>query len=341
MFRYVFTALVFALGGTAVFAQNDTPSRSITSEGFRSQRPAASEAAASGRKAAAGASSTAKKNNDVLTNSRRKYNFVSRVSGVRQAAAVVAKPGAVSTAKPPPPTTTKSAAPVLKSEELGVTFWRLRPLKETDGDVPTFPVRVGDGNQNWAAERVRSSTRFEPGDRVRFTIEASRTGYLYIANREIYADGTYGDAEIIFPTLRTRSGDNHVSAGTLVEIPGSNDSVPYFTIQPRRADYVGEELIVVITPNEMTNIEKTLRPQPISKERLDKWYDWQMGADVYDADDGEGIAYTQTEGDAAENASRSLTREEPLPQTIFRLKIPKEMPLFVIIRLESAKPQDL
>jgi hypothetical protein len=314
----------------------EAPSRSITPEGFRSQRPAGSESGASGQKAAAGASSTARKNANVVSNPRRKYSFVSRVSGARQASALGARP-TVPAISPAPPKPVKMTVPVLKSEEFGVTFWRLRPLREDDGDVPTFPVRVGDRTQKWAAERVKSSTRFKSGDRVRFTIEASRTGYLYIPNREVYADGTYGDAEIIFPTLRTRSGDNHVSAGTLVEIPASTDSVPYFTIQPRRADYVGEELIAVITPNEMTDIEKTLRPQPISRERLNKWYDWQMGADVYDADDGEGIAYTRTEADAAENTSRSLTREEPLPQTIYRLKIPKEMPLFVIVRLETAK----
>lgn len=329
----LFALLVFS--ANTFYGQVEPPDRSITSEGFRSQRPAA-EAGGSGRKAAAAASSAAKKNADVISNSKRKYSFVSRVAGPRQAVGVAAKP-ASSPAYKPTPTQAKTDTPVLKAEELGVTFWRLRPVKDTDGDVPTFPVRIGDGTQKWAAERVKSSTRFKPGDRVRLTIEASRTGYLYIANREVYADGTTGDAEIIFPTLRTRSGDNHVSAGTLVEIPASTDSVPYFTIQPRRADYVGEELVVVITPNPMTDIEKMLRPEPISRDRLQKWYDWQMGADVYDADDGEGIAYTQTEADAAENASRSLTREEPLPQTIYRLKIPKDMPLFVIVRMEAMK----
>jgi len=94
---------------------------------------------------------------------------------------------------------------------------------------------------------------------------------------------------------------------------------------------------VVITPNEMPDIEKALRPLPISRDRLEKWYEWQMGADVYDADDGEGIAYTRSEAEATESTSRSLTREEPLPQTIYRLKIAKETPLFVIIRMEPAK----
>ena len=336
MYKYFLTVSLFLVGAVGVFAQSDVPSRSITPEGFRSQRPAGAEAGAAGQRPAAGSSSPSKKNSDVVSNPKRKYSFVSR-SSPRQASAAGARPAAQPTMSPAAPSPVKTVAPVLKDEELGVTFWRLRPVKETDGDVPTFPVRVSDGSQKWAAERVKSSTRFKPGDRVRFTIEASRSGYMYIANREVYADGTYGDAEVIFPTLRTRSGDNHVSAGTLVEIPGATDSVPYFTIQPRRADYVGEELIVVITPNEMTDIEKKLRPQPISVDKLGKWYAWQMGADVYDADDGEGIAYTQTEADVAENTSRSLTREEPLPQTIYRLKIPKDMPLFVIVRMEAGK----
>lgn len=329
----LFLSLAFAAG--ALFAQNEPPTRSITSEGFRSQRPAVSEAGAPAGKPVAGAS-VSKRNSVVTSGPKRRYSFVTRVSATRPTAVPVGKPAA----RPPfslPPRQTKSATPTLKSEELGVTFWRLRPLKEDDGDVPTFLVKVGDSSQKWAAERVKSSTRFQPGDRVRFTIEASRSGYLYIANREVYADGSTGDAEIIFPTLRTRSGDNDVSAGTLVEIPASTDSVPYFTIQAQRADYAGEELIVVITPNEMADIEKTLRPAPISRDRLAKWYEWQVGEDIYDADNGEGIAYTQVEADAAQSTSRSLTREEPLPQTIYRLRIPKETPLFVLIRLDAAK----
>ena len=338
MLRYILTIssflLLLAVG--TVFAQDGAPSRSITPEGFRAQRPAAADAGAAGQRPAAGSSTAGRKSSDLLSNSKRRYSFVTRVPMAKPSAVAVAKP-TLSARPTSAPTPSKTVAPLLRSEELGVTFWRLRPLKDTDGDIPTFPVRIGDGTQKWAAERVKSSTHFQPGDRVRFTIEASRTGYLYIANREVYADGSTGDAEIIFPTLRTRSGDNHVSAGSLVEIPASADSVPYFTVQPRRPDYVGEELIVVIAPSEMTDIEKTLRPEPISREHLAKWYEWQTGEDIYDADDGEGIAYTRTEADAAESTSRSLTREEPLPQTIYRLRIPKETPLFVIIRLNAAK----
>jgi len=323
-------------------AQDEQPGRSITSEGFRANRPASSDAGAANR-AAESASGPGKKTPAVLANPRRKYSFVSRVSASRQAGAAgrpsLALPSAALPSAPTPiaPASTKTPTPKLNNEELGVTFWRLRPVKDTDGDVPTFSVKVGDGTQQWAAERVRSSTRFKPGDRVRFTIESSRSGYLYIANREVYADGSTGEAEIIFPTLRTRSGDNRVAAGTLVEIPGSADSVPYFTIEQRSPNYAGEELIVVISPTELSNIEKSLRPQPISRESLDKWYEWETGSEIYDADDGEGIAFTRTEEIAVTSTSRSLTRDEPLPQTIYRVKTTKASPLFVIIRMEAAR----
>jgi len=336
--RLTFAIFVISTCSSLVTAQTDAPSRSITAEDFQSKRPQAKSAAGSPQKRPTESAGAPKRSTEILSSTRRKYSFVSRVSAVRatQPVAVSGHP-AIATAQPAAKTAAKTVAPKLKDEELGVTFWRLRPVADTDGDIPTFPVRVGQTTQKWAAERVKSSTRFKTGDRVRFTIEASRSGYLYIANREVYTDGSTGEAEIIFPTLRTRGGDNHVSVGTLVDIPASTDSVPYFTVQPRRPDYAGEELIVVITPNEMPDIEKALRPLPISRDRLEKWYEWQMGADVYDADEGEGIAYTRSEAEATESTSRSLTREEPLPQTIYRLKIAKETPLFVIIRMEPAK----
>src|SRR5437762_479195 len=211
---------------SAASAQDEPASRTITSLDFQTQRPVSTNAKAALSPRNNAPNVKAKRNIAIITNSKRRYNFVARTI-VRNRASV----------QPLRPVAVASQKPALKSEELGVTFWRLRPLADADGDVPTFPVKLGDRTVNWAAERVRSSTRFKKGDRVRFTIESSRSGYLYIVDREVYADGSTGDAEIVFPTLRTRSGDNHVSAGTLIEIPASTDSVPYFTIEPRRADY--------------------------------------------------------------------------------------------------------
>ena len=38
-------------------------------------------------------------------------------------------------------------------------------------------------------------------------------GYLYVINREQYADGTFGRARLIFPTLLTYNGNNRVKPG--------------------------------------------------------------------------------------------------------------------------------
>ncbi|MEP6901565.1 MAG: DUF4384 domain-containing protein, partial [Actinomycetota bacterium] len=217
--------LTFFLCGATIFAyaqQDDTASREITSLDFQNQRqkPLTGQAAV---KIILPKNATAKqkKNIAVITNAKRRYNLVKRIP---TKAKVVVK------INPNDPI----QKGIRKAEQIGVTFWRLRPIAADDGDVPVFSVKVGDGRANWTAERVNSTTQFKIGDRVRFTIESSRSGYLYIVNREFYTDGTAGAAEIIFPTLRTRGGDNHVGAGSLIEVPSSTDSVPYFTIKPKR-----------------------------------------------------------------------------------------------------------
>jgi hypothetical protein len=43
-------------------------------------------------------------------------------------------------------------------------------------------------------------------------------GYLYVIDREQYEDGTLGEPVQIFPTTRTRGGDNSVKPGSLIEI---------------------------------------------------------------------------------------------------------------------------
>lgn len=329
---FLLSAVCLAMFGGTIWAQDEkSADRAITPLDFQSQRPKTESVKAGG-----GISSTTnakitnakrRKNIAVVTNAKRRYNLVKRVPPIAPKTAVTSgkTTGAI-----------KNTA-ALKSEELGVTFWRMRPLGADEADAPTFPVKINNQTENWTAERVGSATTFQKGDRVRFTIESSRTGYLYIVNREFYADGTTGDANLIFPTLRTRGGDNRVSAGSLIEIPAATDSVPYFTIKPRREDYAGEELAVIISPIKIPNIEINLRAQAINRENIEKWLkDWGATVDIYDAEDGEGIAYTRTEAEAVN--SRALTQEEPLPQTIYRVQVRADAPLFVPFRMQARTP---
>ncbi|MDQ3130220.1 MAG: DUF4384 domain-containing protein [Acidobacteriota bacterium] len=318
---FLITLSVFCI---PVFAQDEQPaSRSITSLEFKAKRPTAGGASA--KSFAKPTTPKRRKAIAAISDPKRRYNLVKRIPAKK----------IISTT----PKGNNPAKPVFKTEELGVTFWRLRPAAPDDEGAPLFPVLLGDKTENWTAGRVASTTQFQKGDRVRFTVESSRSGFLYIANREFYADGTTGEANIIFPTLRTRGGSNKVSAGSLIDIPSATEQVPYFTIKPRRADYAGEELIVLILPNELPNFEKELRAQPLKREILEKWFaDWETLIDIYDAADGADTAYTEAEAQAANTTSRDLTQEEPLPQTIYRVSLKQNAPLFAAIRMQTKTP---
>ena len=318
---FLITLSVFCI---PAFAQDEQPaSRSITSLDFKAKRPTAGGASA--KSFAKPTTPKRRKAIAAISNPKRRYNLVKRIPAKK-----IINP----TAKDNNP-----AKPVFKTEELGVTFWRLRPAAPDDEGAPLFPVLFSDKTENWTAGRVASTTQFQKDDRVRFTVESSRSGFLYIANREFYADGTTGEASIIFPTLRTRGGDNRVKAGSLIDIPSATEQVPYFTIKPRRAGYAGEELIVLILPNELPNFEKGSRAQPLKREILEKWFaDWETLIDIYDAADGADTAYTEAEAQAANTTSRDLTQEEPMPQTIYRVSLKQTAPLFAAIRMQAKTP---
>lgn len=316
---------------------SDEPhSRSITSQNFQTKRPAtvrgASKKSSSKKIITPVTDKKRRKSIAVVTNAGRRYKFVKRVTAPKTK--VLSSVSPVREVRK-----TKISKPVVPArmtdEELGVTFWRLRPLKKNEeDDAPTFKVNTGDGSDDWTAERVRSITKFKPGNLVRFTIESLRSGYIYIINREFYDDGSSGEAELIYPEMigRTRR-DIRVNAGSLVEIPSTADDMPYFRIKPKREDYAGEEVIVIISPAKITGfIFGTGRPT-ISSNTLEKWFnDWASVTDVYDASDGEGVAYTRTEAEAVR--TRSLTQEEPLPQTIYRFKSVIGKPLMVSFQMQ-------
>ena len=307
------------------FAQEDEEpplSRSITSLDFQTQRPKTAPNAFSNNSGNSKTPKSAKRRKNIaaLGNVKRSYKLVRRVSSTRKKAF-----------------SRKKTKPVYVVEKLGVTFWRLRPPKSDEDDAPTFPVEVGKKREYWTAERVDSTTNFKKGDRVRFTIESPRNGFIYIVNREFYTDGTPAEAYLIFPTLKTRGGDNRVTQGTLIEIPPNNDVMSYFDVAPTRKDYAGEELYVIISPTKLPNIQIGLKAQSVPEKLLNKWLeDWSATVDIYDAEDGEGIAYTETESEAATVKTRALRLSEPSPQTIYSVRLPKNQTLLVPFRLNAS-----
>ena len=74
------------------------------------------------------------------------------------------------------------------------------------------------------------------------SFESARAGFLYVIDREQYADGSASEPYLIFPTSRTRGGDNRVEAGRLIEVPDQADRPNYFSVRRSRPDQVAETL---------------------------------------------------------------------------------------------------
>jgi hypothetical protein len=231
----------------------------------------------------------------------------------------------------------KSSGPPAKSnlEQLGITLWRLRPARQGDSGARMF---VMDASGEWVPERIEVDTPIKFGDRVRISIEATRAGYLYVVDRETYADGSKGEAYLIFPTVRTRSGDNQVRPGKLIDIPAQDDDPKYFNATRNRPDQTGELLSILITASPL-DLPITDKPLKISDSNIAEWeMAWSEEAERFEMTGGAGQAWTKEEKEAgASKSTRQLTRDEPPPQTIYRI-FPRSKTAFLVnVRLSYAK----
>jgi hypothetical protein len=220
---------------------------------------------------------------------------------------------------------------------IGITLWRLRPSRKVDTGERII-THDGPESMEWLPERVASNGRLAEGDRIRMSIEAARTGYLYVVDQELYADGSKGEPYLIFPTTRTRSGDNSVKAGRVIEIPAQDDAPPYFTLKRTRADHVGENVIVLVTPTPIEGLginDKALR---LSDETLALWErSWGAQTGRLEMANGNGKPWTRQEKEAGADGTRSLKADEPAPQTIYyRPRASSTVPVLVKVQLQYA-----
>jgi hypothetical protein len=213
---------------------------------------------------------------------------------------------------------------------VGVTVWQLRKAQPADDREIEIQARDGD----WTPVRAQAGTPLRPGQKVRLGVESARSGYLYVIDREQYADGTYGDPYLIFPVLRTRNGNNRVSAGRLIEIPGMQDDPRFFTIRPTRPDQTAELLTVLVTPAPLNEVKIGRDPLKLDPGQVDGW-EKRFGTkvDKLETPVRVGQSYTRAEKDAAASETRLLTLDEPPPQTLYRVEAKSGEPLLVNVPL--------
>ena len=212
---------------------------------------------------------------------------------------------------------------------VGVTLWRLRPANRADSGERLI---VHDDNSEWLPERISATTRLVQGDKLRISVETVRAGYLYVIDREQYADGTLGEPYLIFPTTRTSGGNNEVSVGRLLEIPAQDDSPPFFTMKKSRPDHVAEVLSVLVTPTPLEQVQITDKAQKLTDAQVTSW-EKAWGTSVGRLEMSEtGQTWTKEEKNAT---TRALTASAPAPQLLFyRPSVKPTEPMYVKLRLQ-------
>ena len=311
---------------------DEEETRQIKSSNFTKNRPAPKSSGAGGDSASGNAPT---------------YRRVKPSSNARRGPAAAAKPtpaknNAASKKKTDPaPAPPKPGAPA-EAREVGVTLWRLRPATETDTG-PGFQVLQAGKMVVLTPERIEGTAPVALGEHVRLSIESPRDGYLYVINREQYADGTTGAPALIFPTTRIRGGDNRVSAGRLVDIPDAADPQPFFTLTSNQKEgqpqNVGELITILITPRPLEGITAGRSPVALDPAQVAKWETAWEGevSEVLEMNGGAGRAWTQEEKQAGE-ATRSLTQADPVPQTIYRVAGRPGEPLMLTVRMLYGTP---
>ena len=226
----------------------------------------------------------------------------------------------------------------MKAEEIGVTVWRLRPARPSDSGGRLL-VLDGLKQEQWVPERIEADTPLNIGDRVRLTVESPRPGYLYIIDREQYADGSLGEPMLIFPTLRTRGGDNRVEPGKLIDIPAQEDQYSYFTAQPAggRRDQVAEVLTFILVPQALP-LRISEQPLRIAQSDMADWESlWGGATERLELVNGAGQTWTNEEKLAGAVKGRQLTQTGPPPQTVYRVARKAGGSLLVTVPLRYAR----
>jgi hypothetical protein len=213
---------------------------------------------------------------------------------------------------------------------VGVTLWRLRPASRNESGERLI-VHDNNASSEWVPERIGANTKLTQGDRLRISVEAVRSGFVYVINREQYADGSFSEPYLIFPTTRTGAGDNEVAMGRLLDIPYQDDSPPFFTMKKSRADHVAEVLSVIVAPSRLEGVKITDKALKLTDEQVASWEKaWGTSVGRMEMSTS-GQAWTKEEKDAR---TRALTTSAPAPQLVFyRPSVKPSEPMFVKLRL--------
>jgi Domain of unknown function (DUF4384) len=242
------------------------------------------------------------------------------------------------TERPAAPAVKQAAKPPVDQVHglVGITVWRLRPAQTADRREIRALIQEDGADVEFTPERVSADQPLREGQKVRISVESGETGYLYIIDRDEYADGTKDDPYLIFPTTRTRGGDNRVKAGVVIQIPAAEDSPSYYKVERSRPDQVSDTVTIFVTPKPIAGLQLTRNRMKLTEQQLK---DWQAQAQTksYKLESKATVGQAQTVAEHAASRGASLTQADPLPQTMYRVASKPGDTLMVQLPLKIAK----
>lgn len=224
---------------------------------------------------------------------------------------------------------------VASDNALGVTVWQLQPARPSLRGERLLLQSGAEGMQ-WVPVRVSAAAPLPEGSRVRLSIEPVRTGFLYVIDREQYADGSLGEPHLIFPIASIRDGNNEVSRGRIIEIPDRQDEIPYFSIQRSRPDQIGELLTILVTPQPLSELTISARPLRLAEAQVAQWeQQWGGQTGHLEYNGGVGTPLTKAEKEVGGDQARTLKADDPVPQSVlYSPQTKPDEPLMLKFRLQ-------
>src|SRR5215471_3181929 len=180
---------------------------------------------------------------------------------------------------------------------IGFTVWEMRE-SASGTERRSFTLKKPDGkNVVLRPFRLGANSQLVAGRSYVFSVESARAGYLYIIDREQFANKTLGAPVLLFPTKGVRGGNNKIAAGYPVEIPDQKTESAYFEATRNGKDHVGEALTIVVSSEPLVDVSR-LKENPITLDPQEvlKWEkQWSTRTRWADNSGAVGHAYTEQE----------------------------------------------
>lgn len=228
---------------------------------------------------------------------------------------------------------------------IGLTIWRFGPSQCA---IPNCPPPTGATKglfDTSAGTRVDDSVALGTGERVRLGLESlSHDGFIYVIDREQFANGTFGDPYLIFPTKSINNGKNYARPGLQIQLPRAEGCFCVKSRDPQRV-LIADNLIVIISPQPLLtpeNIGVKEIPLPV---QLTSYVDRANRERSQRATlkDGAGLSQSTTELMAGTkglfDTEPVLTQSDLPPQNVYQNLVPQGYPaVFSVYLRYNSKP---